>query len=151
MEVPQTINKALVFKSERAQIHSEDLDAVAQHVAVEEEKSLSRDSSNVLLISAEEGIEEEKPKLPERKLKNLSRMTVAELQQKVNLKASSNLILIPQHWSFKLKYSQHERGIEKLAWKLWDFIKRVGIMKARQSLREREDQKATKVKMRKGV
>ncbi|GFU91146.1 hypothetical protein TNCV_4924761 [Trichonephila clavipes] len=44
---------------------------------------------------------EEKPKLPKRKLKNLSRMTVAELQQKVNLKASSNTILIPLHRSVK--------------------------------------------------
>ncbi|GFY79733.1 hypothetical protein TNIN_393431 [Trichonephila inaurata madagascariensis] len=39
-------------------------------------------------------IEEEKPKLLKRKLEKLSRMTVAKLQQKVNLKASSNIIII---------------------------------------------------------
>ncbi|GFT60851.1 hypothetical protein TNCV_3615821 [Trichonephila clavipes] len=59
--------------------------------------------------------EEEKPKLPYRKPKQLSRMTGAKLQQKVNLKASSNIILVPQHWSFKRKYSQNKGGIEKLA------------------------------------
>ncbi|GFS91681.1 hypothetical protein TNCV_1492491 [Trichonephila clavipes] len=41
--------------------------------------------------------------------------------------------------------------IEKLAWKLPDFIKQIGIMKVRQSFREREDQKTTKVKMKNGV
>ncbi|GFY21666.1 uncharacterized protein TNCV_1168111 [Trichonephila clavipes] len=70
-------------------------------------------------------IEEKKPKLPKRKLKKLSRMTVAELQQKVNLKVSTNIILVPQHWCFKHKYSQDKR----VAWKLPDFIKQIGIMK----------------------
>ncbi|GFT70878.1 ecotropic viral integration site 5 ortholog [Trichonephila clavipes] len=69
MEVPQSIEKVLAFKSERVQTLSVDPDAVVQTVAVEEERD--------------------------------------------------------------------ERGIEKLAWKLPDFIKRVGIMKVRQSLRER--------------
>ncbi|GFX84186.1 hypothetical protein TNCV_927971 [Trichonephila clavipes] len=82
---------------------SADPDAVANPVAVERGKGLSRDSSNVPLISAEDEIEEEKPKLPKRKLKKLNRMTVAELQQKVNLKASSNVIIIPRHWCFKLQ------------------------------------------------
>ncbi|GFV15345.1 splicing factor 3B subunit 2 [Trichonephila clavipes] len=96
-------------------------------------------------------IEEIKPKLFKRKLEKLSRMTVAKLQQTVNLKASSNIIIIPQHWSFKREYSQDKRGIEKLAWKLPDFIKRVSIMKVRRSPRETEHQKTTKVKMKKGV
>ncbi|GFY52725.1 uncharacterized protein TNIN_147521 [Trichonephila inaurata madagascariensis] len=72
-------------------------------------------------------------------------MTVAELQRKVNLKASRNIILIPQHWCFKRKYSQGKSGIGRLAWKLPDFIKRNGIMKVRRSMRE------SKVKMRKRV
>ncbi|GFX42148.1 hypothetical protein TNCV_2135631 [Trichonephila clavipes] len=52
-------------------------DAVEQPVAVEEEKGLSRDSSNVPLISAKDEMYEikEKPKLPKRKLKELSRIT----------------------------------------------------------------------------
>ncbi|GFY09027.1 syntaxin-binding protein 5-like [Trichonephila clavipes] len=56
-------------------------------------------------------------------------MTVAKLQQKMNLKASSNIVLIPHHWSFKREYSQDKRGREKLAWKLPDFIKRIGVVK----------------------
>ncbi|GFS71570.1 hypothetical protein TNCV_5052441 [Trichonephila clavipes] len=71
-----------------------------------EEKEISvdvikdKDDLNPLILSKErmdfdEDEIEEKPKLPKRKRKNLSRMTVAELQQKVNLKASSNMVLIP--------------------------------------------------------
>ncbi|GFS58024.1 hypothetical protein TNIN_220941 [Trichonephila inaurata madagascariensis] len=89
---------------------------------------------------------EEKPKLPKRKLKNSSRMTVAELQQKVNLKASSNIILIPQHRSFKRKYSQDKGRIENLLENCRILSNELVIMKARESLREREDQKTTKLR-----
>ncbi|GFY71433.1 retrovirus-related Pol polyprotein from transposon opus [Trichonephila inaurata madagascariensis] len=46
--------EVLVFKSERAQIFNVDPDVVAQPVSVEEEKGLSRNSSNVPPISAED-------------------------------------------------------------------------------------------------
>ncbi|GFU33146.1 hypothetical protein TNCV_4156661 [Trichonephila clavipes] len=62
--------------------------------------------------------------LPKRKLKKLSRMADAKLQQKVNLKASSNIVLVPLHWSFRPEYFQDRSGIGKLAWKLTDFIER---------------------------
>ncbi|GFT89398.1 uncharacterized protein TNCV_4386851 [Trichonephila clavipes] len=106
--------------------------AVEQPVAVEEEKGLSRDSSNVPPISAEDETYKikEKPKLPKRKLKELSRMSVTKLQRKVNLKASNNIVLVPQYWSFKCEYSQNKREIGKLAWKLLGFIKRIDIGKA---------------------
>ncbi|GFY37065.1 uncharacterized protein TNIN_349781 [Trichonephila inaurata madagascariensis] len=65
MEVPQAIKKVLVFKSKQAQMmFSMVPDAVAQPVAVEEEKSLSRNSSNVPLISAEDETYEEKEGTP---------------------------------------------------------------------------------------
>ncbi|GFY64578.1 hypothetical protein TNIN_98521 [Trichonephila inaurata madagascariensis] len=64
MEIPQATEKALAFKSERAQLLSVDPDAVAQPVAVEEEKGLSRDSSNVPLISAEDEMFKEKEETP---------------------------------------------------------------------------------------
>ncbi|GFS53153.1 retrovirus-related Pol polyprotein from transposon opus [Trichonephila inaurata madagascariensis] len=145
--------EALVFRSERAQILNVDSDVVAQPVAVEEEKGLSRNSSNVPPISAEDETYEskEKPKLPKRKLKELSRMSVTKLQRKVKLKASSNIVLVPHYWNFKREYLQDKRGIGTLAWELPGFIKRIGVGKVRQSLREREDQETTKVKMRKRV
>ncbi|GFR10542.1 putative splicing factor 3b subunit 2 [Trichonephila clavata] len=105
----------------------------------------SRCNSKQTLDLEDDEIEEEKSKLFKRKLKKLSRKTVEELQQKVNLKASSNIILALHHWCFKGK--QDKQGIEKPAWKLLDFIKRVGILKMRQALRESDDQKTMKAKM----
>ncbi|GFY48306.1 hypothetical protein TNIN_475431 [Trichonephila inaurata madagascariensis] len=63
-EAPQAIKKVLVFKSVRAQMLSVDPDAVAQPVAVGEEKGLSGDSSIVLLNFAEDGMYEEKEETP---------------------------------------------------------------------------------------
>ncbi|GFU48908.1 uncharacterized protein TNCV_3209121 [Trichonephila clavipes] len=109
MEVTQAIQKVLVFKGEKVQTRNADKYAVAQFVVVEKEKEeisvdviKDKDDINPIILSKEridfdeDEIEEEKPKLPKIKRKNLSRMTVAELQQKVNLKASSNMVLIPQ-------------------------------------------------------
>ncbi|GFX01413.1 uncharacterized protein TNCV_1863871 [Trichonephila clavipes] len=71
-------------------------------------------------------------------------MTAAKLQQTVDLKASSNIVLITEHWSFRGEYSQDKSGIGKLAWKLMDFIKQNSTMKIRRSSREREKQKTRK-------
>ncbi|GFR22371.1 uncharacterized protein TNCT_294671 [Trichonephila clavata] len=153
MEVPQTIEKVLVFKGERAQMLSVNPEPVAQPVIVGEGKGLSRDSSKVTLISVDnemcEGkeetpvdvirdevkddinsailnketldleydeIEEGKSKLFQGKRKKLSKKTAAELQEKVNLKASSNIILVFHDWCFKGKQDkQDKQGIEKPA------------------------------------
>ncbi|GFR03588.1 hypothetical protein TNCT_306511 [Trichonephila clavata] len=64
MEVPQTIEKVLVFKGERAQMLSVNPDAVAQPVIVGEGKGLSRDSSKVPLISADNEMREGKEETP---------------------------------------------------------------------------------------
>ncbi|GFU03967.1 retrovirus-related Pol polyprotein from transposon opus [Trichonephila clavipes] len=116
------------FSDEDLETRSTDQYAVAQSVVVEKEKEeisvdviKDKDESNSVILSKEridfdeDEVEEEKLKLPRRKRKNLSRRTVAELQQKVNLKASSNMVLIPQHWSFRGEYSQDKSGIGKLA------------------------------------
>ncbi|GFV62599.1 retrovirus-related Pol polyprotein from transposon opus [Trichonephila clavipes] len=162
LEVTQAIEKVLVSKGEPSQTRSTDQYAVAQSVVVEKEKEeisvdviKDKDESNPVILSKEridfdeDEIEEEKLKLPKRKRKNLNRRTVAELQQKVNLKASSNMVLIPQHWSFRGEYSQDKSGIGKLAWKLSDFIKRDGTVNIRRSSREnRSTRKRVRLKLR---
>ncbi|GFX71192.1 uncharacterized protein TNCV_3409621 [Trichonephila clavipes] len=159
MEVTQAIEKVFVSKGEQIQTRSTDQYAVAQSVVVEKEISVDvikdKDESNPVILSKEridfdeDEIEEEKLKLPKRKRKNLSRRTVDELQQKVNLKASSNMVLIPQHWSFRGEYSQDKSGIGKLAWKLTGFIKRDGTVNIRRSSREnRSTRKRVRLKLR---
>ncbi|GFV45736.1 uncharacterized protein TNCV_2409191 [Trichonephila clavipes] len=162
MEVTQAIEKVLVPKGEQVQTRSADQYAVAQSVVVEKEKEeisvdviKDKDDLNLVILSKEridfdeDEIEEEKPKLPERKLKKLSRMTVAESQQKVNLKASSNVVLIPQDWSFRGDYSQDKSEMGKFAWKLTDLIKRDGTVNIRRSSREnRSTRKRVQLKLR---
>ena len=108
------------------------------------------------------------PRLSKRKLKKLTRLSVAELKQLVGrpdvvemhdvtardpkllvqLKAHRNTVPVPRHWCFKRKYLQGKRGIEKPPFDLPDFIKRTGITEMRASLQERDDTRTLKAKMR---
>lgn len=107
-------------------------------------------------------------KLSKRKLKKLTRLSVAELKQLVGrpdvvemhdvtardpkllvqLKAHRNTVQVPRHWCFKRKYLQGKRGIEKPPFDLPAFIKKTGIMEMRASLQEKDEAKTLKAKMR---
>ncbi|KPI92199.1 Splicing factor 3B subunit 2 [Papilio xuthus] len=111
---------------------------------------------------------DEKERLSKRKLKKLSRLSVAELKQLVSrpdvvemydvtardpkllvqLKAHRNTVQVPRHWCYKRKYLQGKRGIEKPPFDLPDFIKKTGIMEMRASLQDKEETKTLKAKMR---
>ncbi|CAL1526202.1 unnamed protein product [Lymnaea stagnalis] len=111
------------------------------------------------------------PKISKKKLKKLTRLTVAQLKQLVNrpdvvemhdvtardprllvhLKATRNSVPVPRHWCYKRKYLQGKRGIEKTPFELPDFIKATGIEEMRAALQEKEDQKTLKSKMREKV
>lgn len=107
-------------------------------------------------------------RLSKRKLKRLTRLSVAELKQLVGrpdvvemhdvtardpkllvqLKAHRNTVPVPRHWCFKRKYLQGKRGIEKPPFDLPDFIKRTGITEMRATLQARDDGRTLKAKMR---
>lgn len=111
---------------------------------------------------------DDKTKLSKRKLKKLTRLSVAELKQLVQrpdvvemhdvtardpkllvqLKAHRNTVQVPRHWCFKRKYLQGKRGIEKPPFNLPDFIKKTGIMEMRASLQDKDESKTLKAKMR---
>ncbi|RZC34517.1 splicing factor 3B subunit 2 [Asbolus verrucosus] len=111
---------------------------------------------------------DDKSKMSKRKLKKLTRLSVAELKQLVSrpdvvemhdvtardpkllvqLKAHRNTVQVPRHWCFKRKYLQGKRGIEKPPFNLPDFIKRTGIMEMRASLQDKDESKTLKAKMR---
>lgn len=115
-----------------------------------------------------DGKKDDKEKLSKRKLKKLTRLSVAELKQLVNrpdvvemhdvtardpkllvqLKAHRNTVQTPRHWCFKRKYLQGKRGIEKPPFDLPAFIKKTGIMEMRESLQEKDEAKTLKAKMR---
>ncbi|GFY63320.1 splicing factor 3B subunit 2 [Trichonephila inaurata madagascariensis] len=136
MELPQTTEKVLPLKSERAKMLSVGPDAVAQPVTVTEEKGLPR----VLLISANEMYEETSVDVIKETAKEDTNSVVLskepvnldeieEVKQKVcfspNLKASSNVIFVQHHWR---KYSQVQREVEKPTRKL-PFIQRPTVRK----------------------
>lgn len=115
--------------------------------------------------------EDEKDRLSKRKMKKMTRLSVAELKQLVTrpdvvemhdvtardpkllvqLKSQRNTVPVPRHWCFKRKYLQGKRGIEKPPFDLPAFIKKTGIMEMRASLQERDESKTLKAKMRERV
>ncbi len=128
------------------------------------------------LLEADDMIEEkdeevEENKMSKRKMKQLNRLSVAELKQLVNrpdvvemhdvtakdpgllvhLKSTRNTVPVPRHWCFKRKYLQGKRGIEKPPFDLPEFIKKTGIMEMRAALQEKEEAKGLKSKMREKV
>lgn len=64
------------------------------------------------------------------------------------LKCARNSVTVPQHWCMKRKYMHGKRGIEKMPYVLPPYIEDTKISEIRQSIREREEQKSTKQKMR---
>ncbi|RWS29300.1 splicing factor 3B subunit 2-like protein [Leptotrombidium deliense] len=134
-------------------------------------KMLERKKPVELELKDEEDKKDGEQKLSKRKLKQLTRMTVADLKQRVthpelvemhdvtakdpilllHLKATRNSVPVPRHWCYKRKYLQGKRGYEKPAFKLPEFIRKTGIMEMRQALAEKEDSKSLKTKMREKI
>lgn len=115
--------------------------------------------------------EDDAAKISKKKLKKLTRLSVAQLKQLVtrpdvvemhdvtakdprllvHLKATRNTVPVPRHWCYKRKYLQGKRGIEKQPFELPEFIRATGIEDMRAALQEKEEQKNLKAKMREKV
>ncbi|RKP20412.1 DUF382-domain-containing protein [Rozella allomycis CSF55] len=118
--------------------------------------------------SEEEQSDEENKGLSKRKMKQIYRMSVAELKTKVKrpeivewtdvtspdplllveIKSHKNCVPVPSHWSQKRRYLQGKRGIEKPPFELPAYIKATGITELRAAVREREAAQKLKAKMR---
>lgn len=119
----------------------------------------------------DEKVPEGMEKLSKRKMKQLTRMSVADLKQRVlhpelvemhdvtgrdpvlllHLKSTRNTVPVPRHWCYKRKYLQGKRGFEKPPFKLPEFIRRTGIQEMREAIQEKEDAKSLKNKMREKI
>ncbi|CRH01308.1 splicing factor 3B subunit 2, putative [Plasmodium relictum] len=64
------------------------------------------------------------------------------------LKCLKNSVPVPQHWCQKRKYMHGKRGIEKIPYRLPPHIEDTKISEIRQSIKEKEEQKSLKQKMR---
>ena len=145
-------------------------EGVKEGVKIEEKNPTSTRQSEMERLRArmmEDDEEDEKekeaaekdgqPKLSKKKLKQVTRLSVAALKQLVNrpdvvemhdvtardpkllvhLKATRNTVPVPRHWCAKRKYLQGKRGFEKPAFDLPDFIKRTGIQGMREAVAEK--------------
>ncbi|CAD6222218.1 GSCOCG00000829001-RA-CDS [Cotesia congregata] len=112
--------------------------------------------------------DENEATLSNRKLKQRSRPSIAQLKRLVSkpdvvemhdvtardpftliqLKATRNTVPVPRHWCSKTKYLQRKRGIEKPPFELPDFLKRTGITELRATQQTIEADKTLKCKMR---
>lgn len=119
----------------------------------------------------EEDEEDEANRVSNRKRKQISRLTVAQLKQLVerpdavaredvtaadpqllvHLKSYRNAVPVPRHWSQKRKYLMNKRGIDKIPYRLPEFIAETGIQKLRDAYLEKEAEKALKQKSRERV
>ena len=106
--------------------------------------------------------------LSRRALKAASRLTLSELKQLssvpavvdahdanspdpkllVHLKAASNSVPVPPHWSAKKRYLSSKRGYEKLPFQLPDFIVNTGISRIRGLQLEKEAERTSKSRQR---
>lgn len=112
--------------------------------------------------------EDDNSGLSKKKLKKISRLTVAQLKQVamrpevvewedvtgkdpvllVQLKSVRNSVPVPGHWSRKRKYLAGKRGFVKPPFELPQFIKDTGIMELRQSALDEDSTKRQKTKAR---
>ena len=133
-------------------------------------ESNKNDDTNQSLQPSGEDVSENQ-KISKRRLKQSTRMTVAELKQKVgrpelvelhdvtasdpsfllNLKSTKNSVPVPRHWNSKRRYLQGKRGYEKPPFQLPDFIRQTGIMEMRDSIQDKESGKSLKAKTRERV
>lgn len=131
-------------------------------------KMLERKKPVELELKDEDENLDGEPKLSKKKMRLMSRMSVADLKQKVTnaelvemhdvtardpvllmfMKSTRNSVPVPRHWCYKRKYLQGKRGFEKPPFKLPEFIRRTGIQEMREAVQEKDDSKSLKTKMK---
>ncbi|KAI1301628.1 Splicing factor 3B subunit 2 [Halotydeus destructor] len=134
--------------------------------AEERRKMLERKKPVELELKDED--ETGEPKLSKKKLRLMTRMSVADLKTVVSnpelvemhdvtskdpamllaMKSTRNSVPVPRHWCYKRKYLQGKRGFEKPPFKLPEFIRKTGIQEMREAVQEKEDTKTLKTKMK---
>lgn len=122
-------------------------------------------------VSDDDEEKDQETMISKRKLRLMSRPTVAELKNRVAradlveahdvtspdpdfllyLKGIPNTIPVPRHWGRKRKYLQGKRGIEKAPFQLPDFIARTGISEVRKAIDGDENDMTAKKKNRNRV
>ncbi|CRG94813.1 splicing factor 3B subunit 2, putative [Plasmodium gallinaceum] len=135
---------------------------------VDDEKNVILDDTYSDEDDEEEGTKINKENISKKALKLLNRPSVMKLKEFAKkpelvevwdttandpfffvwLKCLKNSVPVPQHWCQKRKYMHGKRGIEKIPYRLPPYIEDTKISEIRQSIKEKEEQKSLKQKMR---
>lgn len=137
-------------------------------VSDDEKVAAVKDSNEIVDSNVDEDEQDDSKPLSKRKLRELTRPSVAELKRRVKhadlveahdvtaadpdflieLKAVPGTVPVPRHWGRKRKYLQGKRGFEKKPFELPDYIVKTGITSIRDALAEDEEKKSAKQKNR---
>ncbi|CAI2365736.1 unnamed protein product [Moneuplotes crassus] len=118
-----------------------------------EESDAKKENDKKKNGKADDGGKDEEVKLSKRKQKELNRMKVSELKQKVKrpdvveswdvtaenplfltfLKCVRNSVPVPKHWCQKRKFLQYKRGLHKTPFVLPEYIADTGISQVREA------------------
>lgn len=127
-------------------------------VSDDDEKESNDNKRNPDTEDGDMDYEDEDDTMSKRKLREISRPTVAQLKNRVEradlveahdvtsrdpdfllfLKSVPSTVPVPRHWGRKRKYLQGKRGIEKAPFQLPDFIANTGISTVRSAIDEDE-------------
>ncbi|EDU46322.1 Splicing factor 3b [Pyrenophora tritici-repentis] len=143
-----------------------------------EEEAATRDEEKAEVYVAEDGIpsdeeeeEDGQPKLSKKKMKQMNKLSVAQLKSMVSrpelvewtdvsssdpkllisIKGAKNVIPVPTHWSLKREYLSSKRGIEKPPFALPKFIQETGIAEMRDAVLEKQAEMTMRQKQRERV
>lgn len=134
----------------------------------ENDENDGKDQSSVVSDDYSSDEDDDEPKISKRKLREMTRPTVAELKRRVKrpdlveahdvtaadpdfliaLKGIPHSTPVPFHWGRKRKYLQGKRGLEKKPFELPDFITKTGITDARDALMEDEAKQSARQRNR---
>jgi splicing factor 3B subunit 2 len=153
---------------------AEDMESVMRRfqqraaVVTDDEKAAPAKDKNEMFDRDLGDDDDDKKPLSKRKLRELTRPSVAELKRRVKhpdlveahdvtapdadflieLKAVPGTVPVPRHWGRKRKYLQGKRGFEKQPFQLPDFIVKTGITAMRDTLSEDQNKMSQKQKNR---
>jgi splicing factor 3B subunit 2 len=132
-------------------------------------QALQEDAERKAAAAAEHTLEEAgEARISNRAQRLASRMSIADLKSKVDrpdlvdgmdncspdpllllmCKSYRNVVQIPRHWSYKRNYLANKRGVDKIPFKLPEYIEQTGIAKIRQALIAKEAERDIKAKQR---
>ena len=166
IEVPDGHFREVLERFQKRESELVSLESV--HPVTEQEPHITFNDQRHNLIGEEVKIEVESNLIPESKK---AKMTVAELKAVsarpdlveaidvtapdphflIWLKSLPNVVGVPVHWSSKRKYMANKRGVDRVPYRLPNFIEATGIARIRAAVIQKEQERTMKARQREKI